>query len=89
MKFPRRSGVLLHLTSLPGPSGVGQLGEEAYRFVDFLAEVERFGYRFGPSHKIPARGSRGLMIRMGICIAAAMNVMIFSLCFYLGLTPED
>jgi len=36
MKFPRSSGVLLHPTSLPGPHGVGDLGPEAYRFVDFL-----------------------------------------------------
>ncbi|QIK76642.1 4-alpha-glucanotransferase [Nocardioides piscis] len=38
----RRAGVLLHVTSLPGgpvPSGTstGDLGDEAYRFVDFLA----------------------------------------------------
>ncbi|WP_435770718.1 4-alpha-glucanotransferase [Nocardioides sp. SYSU DS0651] len=34
----RRAGVLLHVTSLPGGSGsAGDLGEEAYRFVDFLA----------------------------------------------------
>ena len=37
MKVPRRSGVLLHPTSLPGPFGIGDLGDEAYRFVDFLA----------------------------------------------------
>lgn len=37
--FPRCSGVLLHVTSLPGPYGVGDLGESAYRFVDFLAEA--------------------------------------------------
>jgi 4-alpha-glucanotransferase len=37
MKFPRRSGILLHPTSLPGPHGIGDLGEQAYRFVDFLA----------------------------------------------------
>lgn len=36
MKFPRRSGILLHVTSLPGPYGIGDLGEEAYRFIDFL-----------------------------------------------------
>ncbi len=35
--FPRRSGVLLHPTSLPGPFGIGDLGNPAYRFVDFLA----------------------------------------------------
>jgi 4-alpha-glucanotransferase len=36
MTFPRASGILLHPTSLPGPHGVGDLGPEAYRFVDFL-----------------------------------------------------
>ncbi len=37
MRFPRRSGILLHPTSLPGRFGIGDLGEAAYRFVDFLA----------------------------------------------------
>lgn len=36
---PRSSGILLHPTSLPGPSGIGDLGRDAYRFVDFLAET--------------------------------------------------
>ena len=34
--LPRASGILLHVTSLPGPFGIGDLGDEAYRFVDFL-----------------------------------------------------
>ena len=33
----RQSGILLHITSLPSPHGVGDLGPEAYRFADFLA----------------------------------------------------
>jgi 4-alpha-glucanotransferase len=33
----RASGILLHPTSLPGRHGIGDLGSEAYRFVDFLA----------------------------------------------------
>jgi 4-alpha-glucanotransferase len=37
LSFPRSSGILLHPTSLPGKFGVGDLGDEAYRFVDFLA----------------------------------------------------
>jgi 4-alpha-glucanotransferase len=37
MTFPRRSGVILHPTSLQGPLGIGDLGDAAYRFVDFLA----------------------------------------------------
>ncbi len=32
----RTSGVLMHISSLPGNTGIGTLGEEAYRFVDFL-----------------------------------------------------
>jgi 4-alpha-glucanotransferase len=36
MNFPRASGILLHPTSLPGPYGVGDMGPEAYKFVDFL-----------------------------------------------------
>ncbi|HZT58069.1 MAG TPA: 4-alpha-glucanotransferase [Pyrinomonadaceae bacterium] len=36
MSFPRACGILLHPTSLPGRYGVGDLGAEAYRFVDFL-----------------------------------------------------
>jgi 4-alpha-glucanotransferase len=32
----RASGILLHPTSLPGPIGSGDLGQEAYRFVDWL-----------------------------------------------------
>ncbi len=34
----RSSGILLHITSLPGPYGVGTLGQSAYDFVDFLKE---------------------------------------------------
>ncbi|NOT84100.1 MAG: 4-alpha-glucanotransferase [Methylococcaceae bacterium] len=32
----RRAGVLLHITSLPGKGKQGELGAEAFRFVDFL-----------------------------------------------------
>lgn len=32
----RRAGILLHPTSLPGPHGIGDLGEQALRFIDWL-----------------------------------------------------
>lgn len=38
MDFRRRSGIILHPTSLPGPDGIGDFGPEAYRWVDFLAD---------------------------------------------------
>ena len=33
----RSSGILLHISSLPGDYGIGTFGADAYRFVDFLA----------------------------------------------------
>jgi len=41
MQRQRQSGILLHPTSLPGPYGVGELGDSAYRFVDFLGAAEQ------------------------------------------------
>src|SRR5512140_2207947 len=37
MAFKRVSGILLHPSSLPSPHGIGDLGPQAYRFIDFLA----------------------------------------------------
>jgi 4-alpha-glucanotransferase len=36
MKFKRSSGIILHPTSLPGPDGIGDLGPEAYEWIQFL-----------------------------------------------------
>ena len=35
----RASGILMHITSLPGPWGVGTMGKQAYAFVDFLKKA--------------------------------------------------
>jgi 4-alpha-glucanotransferase len=37
--FSRAGGILLHPSSLPGPYGIGELGPQAYRFVDWLAST--------------------------------------------------
>ncbi len=37
----RGSGILLHITSLPSPYGIGDLGPDAYMFADFLAETHQ------------------------------------------------
>ena len=34
----RTAGVLLHISSLPGPYGIGTLGENSRKFADFLVE---------------------------------------------------
>ncbi len=40
-KIARRSGVLLHPSSFPGPWGIGDLGAQAYAFIDFLTETHQ------------------------------------------------
>ncbi len=39
MMVNRSSGIILHPTSLPGPYGIGDLGPEAIKWIDFLAET--------------------------------------------------
>lgn len=41
MQFERSAGILLHPTSLPSRFGIGDLGKDAYRFIDFLAETRQ------------------------------------------------
>ncbi|CAF0918330.1 unnamed protein product [Rotaria sordida] len=41
MKGKRASGILLHITSLPGPYGIGDFGDEAYSFVKMLHETDQ------------------------------------------------
>lgn len=48
MKFPRASGILLHPTSLPGRYGIGDLGEHAFRFVDFLKSLGQMYWQVLP-----------------------------------------
>lgn len=44
----RGSGILLHLTSLPSPFGIGDMGPWAYRFIDFLAETKQSFWQILP-----------------------------------------
>lgn len=53
----RQCGVLLHPTSLPSPFGIGDLGREAYKFVDFLAESGQKIWQILPLNPIGAGSS--------------------------------
>jgi 4-alpha-glucanotransferase len=44
----RTSGILLHPTSLPGPDGIGDLGDDAFRFVDWLADAKQRRWQVMP-----------------------------------------
>ena len=41
MSLPRAAGILLHPTSLPARGGIGDFGQAAYRFADFLASARQ------------------------------------------------
>ncbi len=74
MRFPRSSGILLHPTSLASPYGIGDLGAEARRFVDFLADAGQklwqvlplgpTGYGDSPYQCFSARAGNPLLISL-------------------------
>ncbi len=45
----RSSGVLMHITSLPSPYGIGTIGDEARRFVDFLVDAGQTWWQVLPT----------------------------------------
>src|SRR5438128_4196278 len=53
MNLPRSSGILLHVTSLPG----GRLGAEAFAFVDWLAAAGQSWWQVLPLGPPDATGS--------------------------------
>ena len=72
MAGERRSGILLHPTSLPSPYGIGDFGPSAYAFVDFLEQSGQrlwqmlplgpTGYGDSPYQTISAFGGNPLLI---------------------------
>ncbi len=56
-RFHRSCGILLHISSLPGPFGIGQLGREAVSFLDFLEEAGQDVWQFLPLGPVDATTS--------------------------------
>ncbi|MFW6067532.1 MAG: heavy metal translocating P-type ATPase [Myxococcota bacterium] len=60
--------------------------ERAFPLRRFVETVERFGYLLGPAIKGGARKrTDDLLVRTGICVALAMNGMMFAAAIHLGL----
>ena len=81
---------------LPGARDIeisAQLGQMRLRWLpgkfsaaDFARKLQAFGYLAGPAGETPAEPeSRGLVRRIGLCTAFAMNVMLFTLPVYFGM----
>ena len=73
-EYERQAGILLHPTSLPSKYGIGDLGEEAYRFVDYLEAAGQsvwqilplgpVGFGYSPYQSVSAFASEPLMISL-------------------------
>ncbi len=72
--FPRSSGILLHPTSLPGRYGIGDLGDWAYKFVDWLVDAKQTvwqmlplgptGYADSPYQALSAFAGNALLVSL-------------------------
>ncbi len=72
----RRSGVLLHPTSLPGPHGAGDLGAAAHRFVTWLGQAGQriwqvlplgpTGYGDSPYQALSSRAGNPLLVSLEV-----------------------
>ncbi|MGO8994702.1 MAG: heavy metal translocating P-type ATPase [Polyangiaceae bacterium] len=82
--FRRREGAV-QITVNPSLGRAQILAHRAFDLRAFIHDVESFGYLFGPPLKTPEARGNGLVVRMGICIALAMNAMIFAIATYAGL----
>lgn len=53
----RKSGILLHLSSIPSPFGIGDFGKGAYRFVETLVEAKQTLWQILPLCPVDYSGS--------------------------------
>ncbi len=72
----RGSGVLLHITSLPSPYGIGDLGAAAYRFVDILAGAKQRYWQILPVNPTEPEGDNSPYHSMS---AFAYNPLLISI----------
>ena len=80
--FPRQAGVLLHPTSLPSKFGIGDLGAEAYKFIDFLHNskqglwqilpINPVGYGNSPYQCLSAFAGNHLLISLRELVSAGL-----------------
>lgn len=61
----------------------------AFELRSWISNVEAFGYRFGPPLKQSRPATTDLPLRLGVSAALAINIMLFSVSFYFGLTPAE
>jgi len=60
-----------------------------FRAAEWARRLQAFGYLLGPAGESPSElESTGLVRRIGLCAAFALNVMLFTLPVYFGMRPD-
>ena len=81
--FERRGGLRIAIN--PSVGRVHAIVPSSFDLRGYIEDVQRFGYRFGPPRARPERRSSDILWRLGVCVAIAMNTMIFAIAIYAGL----
>ena len=82
----RSSGVLMHITSLPGKFGIGTFGKSAYDFVDFLEETNQTYWQILP---LTTTSYGDSPYQSFSAVAGNLNLIDFSLLKEDGLLEES
>ena len=82
----RSSGVLMHITSLPGRFGIGTFGKSAYDFVDFLEETKQTYWQILP---LTTTSYGDSPYQSFSAVAGNLNLIDFSLLKEDGLLEES
>ena len=82
----RSSGVLMHITSLPGKFGIGTFGKSAYDFVDFLEETKQTYWQILP---LTTTSYGDSPYQSFSAVAGNLNLIDFSLLKEDGLLEES
>ena len=82
----RSSGVLMHITSLPGEFGIGTFGKSAYDFVDFLEETKQTYWQILP---LTTTSYGDSPYQSFSAVAGNLNLVDFSLLKEDGLLEES
>ena len=82
----RSSGVLMHITSLPGEFGIGTFGKSAYHFVDFLEETKQTYWQILP---LTTTSYGDSPYQSFSAVAGNLNLIDFSLLKEDGLLEES
>ncbi len=74
----RMSGLFLHITSLPSRFGIGDMGHNAYRWIDLLAKYKQkvwqvcplgpVGYGYSPYMTLSAFGGNSMLISPDVLV---------------------